>query len=59
MAFLEGTRSSIEFICKSLMPDVCLSPTAPVPYDILSKFDCAVGFSPNVRFRKQFAFHNN
>jgi hypothetical protein len=58
MAFLEGTRSSIEFICKSLMPDVCLSPTAPVPYDILSKFDCAVGFSPNVRFRKQFAFHN-
>ena len=59
MAVREGTRASVEFICVSILPDVCKSPVLPVPYKILSKFDSAVGFSPNVRFRKQSAFHHN
>jgi hypothetical protein len=59
MATREGTRASIEFICISLVPDVCKSPIIPVGYKIFSKFDCAVAFSSNVRFRKQWAFRHN
>lgn len=59
MATLEGTRASAEFMCVSLVPDVCKSPTIPVPYKILSLFDCAVKFSTNVRFRKQWVFRHN
>ncbi len=59
MATKEGTRASAEFMCICLAPDVCKSPTIPVPYKILSLFDCAVNFSTNVRFRTQFAFRHN
>ena len=59
MATKEGTRASAEFMCICLAPDVCKSPTIPVPYKILSLFDCAVNFSANVRFRTRFVFHHN
>jgi hypothetical protein len=59
MATLEGTRASAEFMCVSLVPDVCKSPTIPVPYKILSLFDCAVNFSTNVRFRQKYVFRHN
>ncbi|MCA9059386.1 MAG: DUF4150 domain-containing protein, partial [Planctomycetaceae bacterium] len=59
MASREGTRASIEFICTSIVPDVCKSPSVPVPYKILSLFDCAVNFSSNVNFRKQPVFRHN
>ena len=59
MAIREGTRASSEFICVSILPDVCKSPTILVPYKILSLFDSAVGFSTDVKFRKQFAFHHD
>ena len=59
MATQEGTRASAEFMCICLAPDVCKSPTIPVPYKILSLFDCAVNFSTTVRFRTRFAFRHN
>jgi len=59
MATREGTRASAEFICVSLAPDVCKSPSIPVPYKILSLFDCAVNFSTNVRFRTRNVFRHN
>jgi hypothetical protein len=59
MAVREGTRASKEFMCVSLAPDFCKSPNIVVPYSIVSKFDCAVNFSTNVRFRKQWVFRHN
>lgn len=58
MATREGTRASAEFMVLSMTPDICKSPTIPVPYAILAFFDCAVNFSTNVNFRKQKAFHH-
>src|SRR4051794_20243426 len=59
MATREGTRASAEFICICMVPDFCKSPVVVVPYKILSKFDCAVNFSTNVRFRTRLAFRHN
>jgi hypothetical protein len=59
MAVREGTRASKEFMCVSIAPDFCKSPNIVVPYSIISKFDCAVNFSTNVRFRKQWVFRHN
>ena len=58
MAKNEGARASVEFICVFLVPDVCKSPTMPVPYKIYSLFDCAVNHSKNVKFRTRYAFHH-
>jgi len=59
MATLEGTRASAEFMVRSVAPDFCKSPTIIVGYQILSFFNCAVNFSTNVRFRKQWVFRHN
>lgn len=59
MATREGTRASMEFVCICIVPDFCKSPTIVVPYKIYSKFDSAVNFSTNVRFRTRWAFRHN
>jgi hypothetical protein len=59
MATLEGTRASAEFCVRNVVPDVCKSPAVPVPYQIVSFFNCAVNFSTNVKFRKQPVFRHN
>lgn len=59
MANLEGTRASVDFICINTLPDVCKSPSIPVPYKIWSLFDTAVNFSTDVNFRTKPAFHHN
>ena len=51
MAFEEGTAKTSDFIVKSLVPDFCLSPGAPVPYDIVGFLDESIMTSPNVRFK--------
>lgn len=56
MAIQEGTRTS-KFIVKSICPDVCKSPTAPAPYDIVGKLENSVKFSTNVNAQGAPVFH--
>lgn len=56
MAIQEGTRTS-KFIVKSICPDVCKSPIAPAPYDIVGKLEDSVLFSPNVNAGGAPVFH--
>ncbi|MBN1853270.1 MAG: DUF4150 domain-containing protein [Pirellulales bacterium] len=57
MADKEGTRQDAQFMVISLVPDVCKSPTVPVPYPIVGYFNNSIRTSPNVRFRGVPAFH--
>lgn len=59
MATLEGSRASAEFVARNLIPDFCKAPVSVVGFQIASFFDCAVNFSTDVRFRKQWAFHED
>lgn len=56
MAHQEGTAESSRFVVISLLPDVCLSPAVPVPYQIVGFLDASILTSPNVRFKGAHAF---
>lgn len=49
MAENEGARTN-KFIVMGLLPDVCLSPSAPVPYNIIARSEDAIDYSTNVNF---------
>ena len=54
MAKLEAGRKSSQYIIKSIMPDVCItpgSPPTPVPYNISIKLDGAIKHSEDVNFK--------
>lgn len=57
MAVNEGTRMDGQFMVISLTPDVCKSPTAPVPYPIVGYLNQSILTSPNVRMRGVPVFH--
>ena len=56
MASQEGTAKSAQFIVICTAPDVCKSPGAPVPYQIVAFLSQSVFTSPNVRFKGVPAF---
>ncbi len=51
MADQEGTAQTSQFIVISEFPDVCKSPSVPVPYQIVGYLDQSIFTSPNVRFK--------
>ncbi|MBX3421506.1 MAG: DUF4150 domain-containing protein [Pirellulaceae bacterium] len=57
MALKEGTRQDSQFIVMSICPDVCKSPTVPVPYPIVGFLDKSIFISPNVRSLGKPVFH--
>ena len=57
MAEKEGGRQDGQFIVISLVPDVCKSPSAPVPYQVVAYLDKSVRVSSNVRHNGKWAFH--
>ena len=57
MAVNEGTRMDGQFMVISLTPDVCKSPTVPVPYPIVGYLNQSILVSPSVRMRGVPAFH--
>lgn len=56
MAFLEGTAQSAGFIVISQSPDVCKSPAAPIPYNIVGFLDKSILTSTDVRFQGFWVF---
>ncbi len=57
MADNEGARMEAMFMVISLVPDVCKSPIAPVPYPIVGYLDQSTLVSPNVRTNGVPVFH--
>ena len=51
MAFLEGTAQSAGFIVVSQTPDICKSPSTPIPYNIVGFLDKSIFVSADVRFQ--------
>ncbi|MEL6612518.1 MAG: DUF4150 domain-containing protein [Bacteroidota bacterium] len=57
MAENEGSRQDGQFVVISICPDVCKSPTTPVPYPIVAFLEDSERLSGNVRFRSKPVFH--
>jgi hypothetical protein len=54
----EAARKNLEAYVASLLPDVCKSPTAPVPYPvIIGTLDKSIRTESTVRFTSNEAFH--
>lgn len=56
MADNDGLRKRGEIIVKSILPDFCKTPPsmAPVPYDIIGRFNDSVAYTESVRFTCEF-----
>lgn len=53
----EAARKDMEAYVASILPDVCKSPSAPVPYPILATLDKSIRTARKVRMTGQEAFH--